>query len=154
MFYTTLEVLIWTLYGINQINKADASGNEISAIKRSFAPRLTAPVKDKCPSIENVLVSEDKNQITIYFNAIEGVDQRIAETRGHYVIEGVEILEVKALSDTSNKKATLYDRVVLTTTPLKAETDYKLQVKYIEDGSESHTSNYETLGFDFTIKEI
>lgn len=126
-------------------NVMSTDGVVMSKEIKSFGPKY-----DKsAPKLDEVEASDHNNvEVLITFDDDHGVDKATAEDVSNYSIDGLEIISAKAtyINDDNDD---YYDKVILTTSEQTKSKSYKLEVKYMVDGSTAANATTKVLSEKF-----
>ncbi len=143
-----------TVDGIDKASSRKLTIMNIVSTDGVMMKKVTKPFGAKvdkiAPKLDKVWSSDCNDEhVIIDWTDNHGVDKETAENVENYSIDGLEILEAKAIFQNSDKNDEYYDRVVLTTTPQKKSKSYTLKVLHMVDGSTSHNATKKVLDEKF-----
>lgn len=126
-------------------NVMSTDGVVMSKEIKSFGPKY-----DKsAPKLDEVEASEHNNvEVLVTFDDDHGVDKATAEDVSNYSIDGLEIISAKA-TYVDDDNDDYYDKVILTTSEQTKSKSYKLEVKYMVDGSTAANATTKVLSEKF-----
>lgn len=126
-------------------NVMSVDGVVMAKENKTFAPDF-----DKsAPKIDEVEASDHNNtEVIITWTDDHGVDKATAEDVSNYSIDGLQVISAKAVyKDDDNDD--YYKKVILTTEEQTKSKSYKLEVKYMVDGSNAANATTKVLSEKF-----